>query len=87
MAVVKVTIDIGQGPRELTIDTKKMKLGFYDDLEEATENNSFRPIMRAYGAFLGLTREEMREMTLEQFERIAVAIKDSASAAKIPNGS
>ena len=85
MAVVKLQIDVGAGPRTIEIDTKKMKLGFYDDLEEAQETNSFRPIMRAYGAMLGFTREEMRELTLQQFEDIANAIKESASAAKIPN--
>lgn len=85
MAVIRFTVDIGKGPREIAVDPKKLKLSFYDDVEEAQETGKFRPLLRAYGQYLGFTRDEMREMTLEDFERVTQAIKEANEAIAIPN--
>jgi hypothetical protein len=84
--VVHIQIDIGQGPRAITIDPESLTMGFFADVEEAQETNKWRPLMRAYGEFLGFTPDEMRAMKVKQFsEVIRAAAGAMQQATAVPN--
>jgi hypothetical protein len=77
MALVRVSYDIGDGPVEHIIDPDDLPLAFFDDLEEASATGKFQPLMRAYGEYLGLTRENMRKVTVRQFKVLLEAVKQA----------
>jgi hypothetical protein len=86
MAIVRVSIDIGGGAREIAIDPDELSMGFFEDIEEAQETGKWRPIMRAYGELLGFTREEVRAMKAPQFmETIRAVTSAMQQATAVPN--
>ena len=84
--MVTFEIDIGAGPREVTIDPKRITLGFLEDLEIAQATGKWAPLISAISGLLQLTHAEAREITFEQFGHIGEAMRASMQdKAAIPN--
>jgi hypothetical protein len=80
-------IDIGQGPRKITIEPEDITLGFLEDMEEAQATSKWSPIRRAIGGLLGLSDPESRALTLKQFKAIGQALNAAAAEqGAVPNG-
>jgi hypothetical protein len=67
----------------VTIDPQKLTVGFFEDLELAQETGKFTPVIRAYSELLGIKREDIRKMTLKEFQGLAERISKAVS---VPNG-
>lgn len=87
MAVTTLEIDIGAGPRTVTIDPEDITLGFLEDMEEAQATNKYKPMRTALCSLLKLTPEEGRALTMRQFKQIGEALNQAtATQTEIPNG-
>ena len=85
---MRIEITINGTPRVVTIEPDELPLGFFADVEEAQETSKFRPLISAYGAMLGFTPAEMRQLTMRQFREISQALgKAGQQATAIPNES
>lgn len=79
-------IDIGKGVRALDINPKRITLGFLEDIEEAQATGGWKPLISAITALCGFTRDETRQLTVDQFGQIATALREAIAAeTKIPN--
>lgn len=77
--MITFDIDIGAGPRHISIDPEDITLGFLEDIEEAQATNKWGPLRTAIASLLGLSRDESRAITLRQFKQIGAALQDSAA--------
>lgn len=75
--MIRLEIDIGQGPRAVEIDPEDITLGFLEDIEEAQSSGKWKPIVSALGELLHLTPAERRAITLRQFKQIGGALSES----------
>lgn len=85
--MIRLEIDIGQGPRAITIDPEEITLGFLEDIEEAQATNKWRPMRLAFASLLKLTDAESRAITVRQFKAIGAALNAAVEdQSTIPNG-
>lgn len=84
---ITLEIDIGNGPRQVTIDPEDITLGFLEDMEEAQATNKYKPMRTALCSLLRLSDTEGRALTMRQFKQIGQALNDAATQqSTIPNG-
>lgn len=91
MAIITVELTLGKGEnarmRQIVIDPDDLPLGFNEDLETATESNKWTELNKVLAEFLGLTHQEVRQITNRQFRELMAAIQEaSKQATAIPNG-
>lgn len=85
--MIQLEIDIGAGPRQVTIDPEDITLGFLEDMEEAQATNKYKPMRTALCSLLKLTPDEGRALTMRQFKQIGMALNEAATSQNaIPNG-
>lgn len=77
----EVSITLNGEARVVTIDPDDLPLAFFEDVEAAQESGKFAPIIRAYGAALGLTEAERRALRVRDFKALTAAI---AQAVNVP---
>ena len=80
---ISIEIDAGAGPRVVTVEPGRVSLGVLEDIERAQESGKWRDLIGAVAGLLGLSRDEARALTVEQFREIAQSIGGAA----IPNAS
>jgi hypothetical protein len=80
--MITVVIDIGSGPREITINPKSFTLGFLEDIEEAEASGKKTPLFKLVGDLCGLTREERRALTPAQFNELTSVATEAIKAAQ-----
>lgn len=78
---MQIEISIDGGPsRVVTFERGRLKLKTLRLLEQAQRNPSWEILIPAVAGMLGLTPEEADEITLDQWESITAAMRESASA-------
>ncbi len=85
--MVQIEITVGQGlSRIVQIDPEELTLGFLEDMEEAQANGKWSALIPVFATMLGLTRDELRNVTVRQFKAIGEALQAAGKAAgTIPN--
>lgn len=84
---VTITITVGETERDVEIGSKQITLGYLCDLQEAQATGRWAPLMSAMRGLLQLTEQEIREMTLDQFNEISQIVNSAVVArTTIPNG-
>lgn len=71
-----LTIIVNGTPR--TIDTDDLTIGFYEDLEQAQMSGKMRDFIPVIASMIGLSHEEVREITLRQWKEIAQSFQQAA---------
>lgn len=66
------------------VDSDKLTVGFFEDLEAAQETGKIAPIVRAYSELLGIDKADLRKLTMKQFAQLAERISKSVN---VPNES
>lgn len=75
MAVLDITVTLTDGAeRRYTFDPDDVTLGFLEDLERAQESQKLRDIMPIIAGFLGMTRDEARQIKNKDWQRIQAAM-------------
>lgn len=84
MAILTLTLTIGDATREITVNADDLTLGLAEDLEQAQESGKIRDLIPVVGGMLGLSRDETRALTMQQWNQILGAMRNAAT---VPNAS
>ncbi len=84
MAILSLTLTIGDATREIVVNADDLTLGLAEDLEQAQESGKLRDLIPVDAGMLGLNRDEARALTMRQWNEILSAMR---TAATVPNAS
>ena len=75
MAVVQIDVTLSDGTeKNYTFDPDEVTLGFLEDLEHAQETKKLRDIMPIIAQFLGMSRDEARQIKNRDWQAIQHAM-------------
>lgn len=82
--MITLTITAAGETYERVIDPDAISLGFFEDIETAQESGKWRDLIPALAGLLDLPRAAVRQVSIAQFKRIALALQE---AGQVPNES
>lgn len=83
--MITITIDIGNGPRDIIVDHEQLTIGFLEDMEDAAKTGDWKDTKNAIAKFLKLSNDEMRSLTIKQFKDITSVLLSASTEETIPN--